>query len=197
MNTKLSQAYKLIAELLSYPEELDMDVILSSGEKVTSALISFDKESAEMISQFIKELSSISPETYVELFELAPQCPLYLGYYGFKEPTTCAAAGDSDRNHFMLEIANIYKHYGLAMNDKDLPDFLPAMLEFLWLTDDREDRVPRATLIKEFILPFLPDITQKLEKISSPYAGLLKALKRLLNHELNISEEIAYAKSTG
>ena len=90
----------------------------------------------------------MDPEAYLELLELNPRCPLYLGSYQFPEPATCSAAGVSDRNQYMLEIGNVYRHFGFEIAG-ELPDYLPAMTEFLALSCGCEDA--DAELRKRFI----------------------------------------------
>ena len=193
MPKELAQAYKLIADLLSYPEQPNLEKRLSLSQEVTSSLAQLIPEATDLIRHSVQDLNSLRPEQYVDIFELSPKCPLYLGYYGFEEPATCASAGTSERNQLMMEMANIYRHYGLSLEDKELPDFLPAVVEFLWLTCDSEERVPRCKLISEFVLPYLPKIAQRLAGLHSAYANLLNALEQLLKYELSVNEEEAYA----
>ena len=193
MPKELAQAYKLIAELLSYPEQPNLGKRLLFSQEVTSSLAQLSPETAEFLHRSVQDLNSISPEQYVDIFELSPKCPLYLGYYGFEEPATCASTGTSERNQLMLEMANIYQHYGLSLESKELPDFLPAVVEFLWLTCDSEEWLPRYKLISDFVLPHLPKIAQRLEGLHGAYAKLLNSLEHLLKYDLSINEEAAYA----
>ncbi|MBI2303866.1 MAG: nitrate reductase molybdenum cofactor assembly chaperone [Chloroflexi bacterium] len=196
MSEELAQAYKLIADLLSYPEEMDVKGLQTTSQEVADGLKPQDPEAADLIRSFARDLGSVTAEYYVEVFELAPQCSLYLGSYGLPEPETCSSLGTSERNQLFMEMANIYRHYGLSLGGKELPDFLPAVVEFLWLTEDREDGEPRGTLIAEFVLPYLPKMRRGLEEIGSPYAKLLRALEALLKLEVSARQE-SHAKPVG
>lgn len=69
-----------------------------------------------------------------------------------------------------------------------LPDYLPAMVEFCWLTlPDRDDDVR-----DEFVggmLSLLPGMREAFEAADTPYRDLIAALKRLLERDLALSTE--------
>lgn len=185
----LRDAYACIAELWCSPRDVHMEEVKRRAEKVVAGLEGIDKEGAALLSQFLR--NSVSEEEYVELFELDPRCPLYLGSHVFEEPKTCAQAGLSDRNGYMIELLGIYRHLGLSPKAKELPDYLPLMVEFLSLSASSEDSV-REKLIKEYILPNLPPIRTKLEELNSPYVCLLHALERLLRLDLGQAQEVSH-----
>tara|TARA_B100000315_G_scaffold236661_1_gene252687 strand:+ start:87 stop:704 length:618 start_codon:yes stop_codon:yes gene_type:complete len=184
-NQALKDVYALIAELWCAPPEDDADreVIRKDGEKVVKRLAGIDKESAMLLSRFLGE-NAISEEDYIDLFELNPQCPLYLGSHAYEEPNTCAGAGVSDRNDYMIELVAIYKHFGRQPDVKELPDYLPLMVDFLSLTTGSKDDPVRDKLIEEYMLPFLPPIRSRLEDLKSPYIHLLDVLVKVMNIEL-------------
>lgn len=103
----------------------------------------------------------------------------YLGSHAFEEPKTCAQAAVSDRNEYMLDMIGLYRHFGLGLKGKELPDYLPLMVEALALTADTQDPI-RTKLIEEYILPFLPPLRSRLEALGTPYLHLLDGLERLL-----------------
>ncbi len=114
MNGKqiLKDVYALIAELWCSPPEADAEraEIRKEAEEVVKRLESIDKESAMLLSRFLRE-NDISEEDYIDLFELDPQCPLYLGSHTYDEPTTCATAAVSDRN------GNKYSSMNLSLTE--------------------------------------------------------------------------------
>ncbi len=177
----LRDVYAVMAELWCSPQDVDMEDVKRGAEEAITELNGMDKEAAALLSRFLK--NRISEEEYVELFELDPQCPLYLGSHVFEEPRTCAQAAVSDRNGYMIELLGVYRHLGLTPNGKELPDYLPLMVEFLSLTAELEDPI-RQRLIDEYILPFLPPIRYRLEKLKTPYLDLLEALERVLKLDL-------------
>ena len=178
-------AYSLIAELWCNPpeEEAEREEIRKDVEEVVKGLESIDRESAMLLSRFVKE-NAISEEDYIDLFELDPRCPLYLGSHTYDEPKTCANAAVSDRNVYMIELGGIYSHFGRKPNGKELPDYLPLMVDFLSLTTEAKDDPVRDKFISEYILPFLPPMRARLGELKTPYLHLLDALEKVINIEV-------------
>lgn len=175
-------AYATVAELWCSPQDMDVAEVQKAAQEFLLALEEMDGEGASHLKRF---LACYPPneEEYVELFELNPRCPLYLGSHVFDEPRTCAQAAVSDRSEYMIELIAIYKHFGLSLKGREMPDYLPLMVEFLALTAETEDPI-REKFIREYLLPFLPPLRQRLEALSSPYRHLYDELEWLLKLDL-------------
>ncbi|MDP6280143.1 MAG: hypothetical protein QGI11_16815 [Nitrospinota bacterium] len=180
----LRDVYELIAELWCSPPEEDSEreELRKEAEKVIKRLESIDEESAMLLSRFLGE-NDISEEDYIDLFELDPRCALYLGSHSFDEPTTCATAAVSDRNEYMISLGGIYNHFGRKTNGKELPDYLPLMVNFLSLTSEPENDPVRDKFVEEYVLPFLPPMRMRLKELETPYLHLLDALEKVINVE--------------
>ena len=109
--TQLTSAYCLIAELLLYPEDRDAGRIEVGMARLADA----PTELRAPLEAFLATPASLGTEEYVATLELAPLAPLYLGSYLFEEPRSCRGAGMSGRNGYMLELANIYRHFGVEL----------------------------------------------------------------------------------
>ncbi len=181
----MKDVYALIAKLWCSPPEGDGEraEIKEAAEQVVKRLEGIDKESAILLSRFLGE-NDIAEEDYIDLFELDPRCPLYLGSHTYDEPTTCATAAVSDRNEYMIELGGIYSHFGRKPNGKELPDYLPLMVDFLSLTTESKEDPVRDKFINEYILPFLPPMRSRLVELETPYLHLLDALEKIINVEL-------------
>ncbi len=181
----LKDAYSLMAELWCSPPEEDGErkQARKDAEKVIERLESVDKESARMLSGFL-DANTISEEDYIDLFELDPRCPLYLGSHTYEEPTTCATAAVSDRNEYMIDLVGIYKHFGQKPNGTELPDYLPLMVDFLALTAESKNDPIRSKFCDEYLLPLLPPMRSRLGELETPYRHLLDALEQVINIEL-------------
>lgn len=177
----LRDVYGAIAELWCSPRDVDREEVKRGAQEAIRGLDGIDEEGAASLSRFLER--SVAEEAYIELFELNPRCPLYLGSHVFEEPQTCAQAGVSDRNGYMIELLGIYRHLGLTPNGKELPDYLPLMVELLALTAGSDDPI-REKLIKEYVLPYLPPIRSRLEELRTPYLHLLDTLERVLRLDL-------------
>lgn len=183
-DTVFESAYRLIEGLLHNPEELNLDKILkTSKETLEDIERTLSNDASSLLSSFLKEFGSVSGDYYVKTFELSPECPLYLGYYLFEEPTTCAGVGTSGRNMYMIELINIYRHLGLEMDVKEMPDYLPVMIEFLCLSLQRKEDPIREKFIKEYLMPALPEIVNRLKTLGSPYLNLIKAFQFIVQAE--------------
>ncbi len=183
----LREVYTLIAELWCNPSESDVKgrEDEKEAERVINQLGHIDKESTVLLSKFL-EKNSISEEDYIDLFELNPQCPLYLGSHTYDEPKTCANAAISDRNKYMIELAAIYKHFGQNKDEKELSDYLPLMISFLSLTTELRKDPIRDKFVKEYFLPFLPPMITRLKELKTPYLYLLNALEKVINFDSSV-----------
>ncbi|MAE00943.1 MAG: hypothetical protein CMK53_09920 [Proteobacteria bacterium] len=181
----VKDVYALISELWCSPPEADAEraEIKKDGERVLEGLKTIDEESAKLLSSFLKE-DTISDEDYIELFELQPKCPLYLGSHTFDEPKTCANAAVSDRNGYMIELIGIYRHFGQTISGGELPDYLPLMVDFLSLTAESRDDPIRGKFIDEYVLPFLPPMRSRLEELETSYLHLLDTLEKVIDLDL-------------
>ncbi len=180
----LRRAYALVAECWCNPQDVDVDGVREAAKQLIPLLGEVDGEGAAHLERFVAQYPP-AEEEYVELFELNPRCPLYLGSHAFDEPKTCAQAAVSDRNGYMIELVGIYKHFGLTLKGRELPDYLPLMVEFLALTAETEDPI-REKFVREYLLPFLPPLRERLERLNSPYLHLFDGLERLLTLDLEM-----------
>ena len=179
----IKNVYKLMSDLWCSPSEANIANIKKDSENVIKKLEEVNKEAAILLQKFIEE-KTISEESYIDLFELDPKCPLYLGTHSYDEPKTCAGAGVSDRNKYMIELNAIYKHFGKSPNGKELSDFLPLVVDFLSLTVESNTDSVRGKLIREYLLPFLPPMRSKLKELKTPYVYLIDVLNKIINIDL-------------
>lgn len=174
--------YSLIAELWCNPQDVDVENVRENSWQLATTVSEKLKSFSKSLKTFLKE-EPISEEDYIELFELNPKCSLYLGSHVYEEPKTCANSGVSDRNKYMIDLIGIYRHFGQSLDGKEMPDYLPLMLEFLSLTSEKKDDEIRKKFINEYFLPFIPPIRKKLEELKTPYLHLLDAAEQLVKYE--------------
>ncbi|HJO76163.1 MAG TPA: hypothetical protein QF658_01255 [Pelagibacteraceae bacterium] len=182
-NQIIKDVYKLMSELWCSPSETNTANIKKEAEEIIIKLNHINKEAAILLRKFLDE-NTISDEHYIDLFELDPKCSLYLGSHSYDEPKTCAGAGVSDRNKYMIELRAIYKHFEKIADEKELPDYLPLMIDFLSLTIDSKNDSVRGKFIKEYFLPFLSPVKLKLTELKTPYVYLVDVLDKIMNIDL-------------
>ncbi len=173
--TQLTAAYRLISELFVYPEDRDPARI----EAEMAALAGAPKALRKPLDDFLAARLAGSAEEYVATLELAPAVPLYLGSHLYDEPQSCRGAGMSGRNAYMLELANIYRHFGVELAGGELADFVPVMVEFLGLSLERSDQDQiglRRYFVETMLTTGLASLLSALRRHESPYAHLVDAL---------------------
>lgn len=183
LSTDLTASYQLISELLLNPSERDPEIIKTLQEQTRNAAVDIEN----WIDKFLADPASSSGQEYVHTLELSPPCPLYLGAHLFDEPTTCNGVGSSGRNAYMMELAGIYGHFGFDISGKELPDFLPAMVDFLWLSLDNhaQDGIGlRRRFVEQYVAPGINAFKKSLEKFKSPYALLVCALQCVVQQDI-------------
>lgn len=171
----LAVAYRLVANLLLYPEERDAELT----EGGVSALADAPASLRDPIAAFLASPRSTDADEYLQVLELTPPCPLYLGHYIFEEPQSCRGAGFSGRNGYMLEISAVYRHFGFDLAHGELSDFLPAMAEFLAISLENAERDGiglRRRFLETYVRPGLAPMRAALAKYDSPYGHLIEAL---------------------
>jgi len=187
----LLAGYRTVADLFVYPEEVDCEALVKEcrTEVVPSVRRHVDETAADHLDAFLDDYENIDVDLYVQMHELDPKCPLYLGHHEFDAPETCRDISDADRNQYMVELNAIYEHFGFGLAD-ELPDFVPAMVEFLWLTiPDRDDGL-RDEFMEKFA-DLLPGMREQFEDAGTPYWQLLAALQGLIEADLALSGECA------
>lgn len=191
-NFLLSFCYQLVGELLMHPDERDgeqVQILRSRLEQMPASI-------RDPLQEFLNDPVSASAQEYVATLELSPPCSLYLGTYLFEEPKTCRDVGTSGRNAYMLELSGVYRHFGFDLSGRELPDFLPAVVDFLWISLERpqQDEIGlRRRLLEHYVLPGLEPLHKKLSDYQSPYALLVAVLTSAVEADIGqMSDVIAW-----
>ena len=181
--TQLAPAYRLISELFIYPEDRDAARIKAEMVWLEEAPMGLRAP----LKAFLSAPAAVNPEEYVATLELAPLVPLYLGSYLYDEPQSCRGAGMSGRNGYMLELANIYRHFGVELTGGEMADFVPVIVEFLGISLERGDRDRiglRRYLVETLLINGIESLLSALRKCESPYVNLVEALRAALTEDI-------------
>lgn len=121
--------FKVLAALLDYPNAEtvaaipEMRTILKADGIDAPALLLARLESADLLD---------CQADWVDLFDRTRAGSLHLFEH---------VHGDSrDRGQAMVDLAGLYGRHGLSLQASELPDYLPAFLEFLSLLPEAEAR---------------------------------------------------------
>jgi nitrate reductase molybdenum cofactor assembly chaperone NarJ/NarW len=159
-----STVYKLCSLLLSYPD----GELLSARDALSDAVAELPacpaRESLERFCVWWSGSDSLALEQgYVATFDLDKRCGLYLTFYG---------EGDRrDRGMALLRLRQLYRAAGFPQEGRELPDFLPVMLEFASCADGG-----RGELVLREHRAALELVRLALRERESPYAEVLDAV---------------------
>lgn len=156
--------YKIVSLLLQYPE-VGLHEAAAEIEAATAALPrSRARASIRKFLRHRRKLPLIElQKEYVETFDFGKMSGLYLSFYAY---------GDRrQRGVAMVELKHRYAAAGLPLLNGELPDYLPAMLEFASLAPAGHG----ARVLSEF-RPALELVRRGVKQSGSPYAHLLDAV---------------------
>jgi nitrate reductase delta subunit len=164
-----SRSLRVLAALLSYPDARlrgflpEMRDILQ-GE---GALIAARRSEIDALIDSLASADPLEAEAgYVELFDRGRNTSLHLFEH---------VHGDSrDRGPAMIDLAQTYEKAGLYLAPGELPDYLPAVLEFVSTQPPREARAFLGEMAHIFKALF-----GALQERQSPYASVVGALLEL------------------
>jgi nitrate reductase delta subunit len=117
---------KALAALLTYPEPALLAALPDIGS-IFAAESLFGRDDRARLAALIAELAAADPldaqERYVDLFDRGRATSLHLFEHVHGEAR--------DRGQAMVDLNALYARHGLAIAANELPDFLPAVLEYL------------------------------------------------------------------
>lgn len=155
----ISEPLLICSLLLRYPDEELLDVL---REVEIDRLPGSVREHIRRFLEFALSNPTLLQEIYVSTFDMSPENALYVTYHLY--------GNDISRGFALLQLKQIYRSAGFDPVTNELPDYLPMLLEFISLSNNRE-AVP---LISKYI-PYLERSAKRLEETKNPYAPVLRA----------------------
>lgn len=150
----MSKALRAMAALLSYPD----DALIAALPEITAFV---PKEVLALTEELAcKDLYTLQ-EQYVSLFDRSRALSLHLFEHVHGETR--------ERGQAMVELAQMYQLHGMSVAGHELPDYLPAFLEFASLVDEAKQ------LLGE-IAHILRALGDRLAERGSPYCTVFAAL---------------------
>jgi nitrate reductase delta subunit len=166
---KAQRTLRVLARLLSYPDaELGRHLgELRDALHGERALSHSRRAELDTLMDSLARATALEAEAaYVELFDRGRATSLHLFEH---------VHGDSrDRGPAMIDLAQTYAQAGLHLGPNELPDYLPAVLEFVSTQPPREARAFLGEMAH-----ILNAIFSALQQRQSPYASVLGALIEL------------------
>ncbi|MCY8425541.1 nitrate reductase molybdenum cofactor assembly chaperone [Bacillus vallismortis] len=171
MNTTDRQiTFSALSALLSYPDEEwraelpDWKALIYeiSNRHIREKLLRFFEASANFTQEALIE-------HYVYTFDFGKKTNMYVTYFNSGE--------QRERGIELLHLKNTYQQSGFMPTDKELPDYLPLMLEFAAVAE-----MEAVNSVFETYLSNVRELASRLEKNDSIYAELLHVLLAALEN---------------
>jgi len=158
---------RIAALALDYP---DAELLASTGRLLDAAAAIPDREGGAELRAFLERRAAqpemVAQEEYVATFDFHKRASLHLSYYR-----------DGDRRQrgaTLLGLKRRYSEAGFELTRGELPDYLPAVLEFAALEPEEGEAVVRR------MRPGLELLRASLRDLDSPYLLVLEALEHVL-----------------
>lgn len=165
----MKKTFKALSALLSYPDEALQNAAAELRNVIEEeALLPADDR--RLLVSLIDEIATddlyVLQERYVELFDRTRSLSLHLFEHVLGE--------SRDRGQAMIDLKSLYEQNGLCLSATELPDYLPAFLEFL-------STRPLADARRLLSQPahILTALAERLHKRRSSYAAVFEALAAL------------------
>jgi nitrate reductase delta subunit len=173
----MANIYRILSLLLSYPS-----AELQAGRAEIEAALAADGLTRAVDKQRVTALLDLvcdtdlydAQERYVLLFDRTRSLSLHLFEHVHGE--------SRDRGQAMVDLAAHYEEAGFNIAARELPDYLPMLLEFLCT------RAPEAAAeLLEQTGPILVMLRQRLDKRGSVYANAFRVLEALMRHAVDVA----------
>lgn len=162
------QFYKILSVLLDYPND-DLYQNLGEVSEVVNSLDSISNDERNVVTQFIQWMqgqSSIELQgLYVQTFDLTQDNSLHLTHH--------LLGDDRERGPALVDLGEFYNETGWKAGDKELPDYLPLILEFVSTQDEMAARIFLSDAAKAINM-----LAENLEKSESGYVPLIKLIAK-------------------
>ena len=163
------RTFKALSALLSYPDEHLQNTAPELRDVLGEENL-LPPDDRRLLDSLIDEIATgdlyALQERYVELFDRTRSLSLHLFEHVHGE--------SRDRGQAMINLRSVYEQNGLCLSTTELPDYLPAFLEFLSTRPLTEAR----TLLSQ-TAHILTALAERLEKRHSPYVAAFSALAAL------------------
>jgi nitrate reductase delta subunit len=155
--------WRIAALLLDYPSAQTLAIT----DQLTAAAMELPASLGTPVLDFLQDFCDADSMQlamrYVETFDMRRRASLHLTYYAY---------GDTrKRGMALLRFKHAYRQAGMSIDDGELPDYLPLVLEFAATIDPRQGK----RLLAEHV-PVLELLRLSLLDSESAYANVLAAV---------------------
>ncbi len=172
------KAIKALGALLTYPEA----EMISALDEITACLdaeAKLSKKTRQGLTALVRSLRAEDlltlQERYVGLFDRTRTLCLHLYEHVFGE--------SRDRGQAMVRLVELYERQGFELIERELPDYLPALCEFLAQVPEASARA----VLADALTP-LAALHKRLSERGEPYAAVLAGLIDISGGKVNQAE---------
>lgn len=182
--------FQLCSYLLSYPDREFRETFTELEDELDEITVPKIKKE---LQQFFQKAQTMTPSeltsTYINTFDFGKKTNLYITYMTNGE--------QRERGMDLLFLKNYYKMNGFDVTDKELPDFLPVILEFAAQVDADTMKPVFARYFEN-----IKEIEKNLERGKNIYGHIIKSILLALEEAgitkaVRRSEEICSASFYG
>ena len=159
--------YTVIARLLEYPTQALIDSLHEIPQALSTINISHDEKKVVLnFTQWVATDTLIKQQAfYVDTFDVIQEHSLHITHHLYGE--------SKERGPALANMIEYYGSHGFNLSEKELPDFLPVILEFIAQLDEMGAKVFLADAGKALVI-----LRENLEQAKNPYASLVKLLEQ-------------------
>lgn len=155
--------WRITALLLDYPTVETLELT----DQLFTAAAELPEPIRSQVTDFLVDFCATGPSEramrYVETFDMRRRSSLHLTYYAY---------GDTrKRGMALLRFKHAFRQAGCVIDDTELPDYLPLVLEFAATVD----QIRGERLLAEHV-PVLELLRLSLQDSASPYSALMAAV---------------------
>jgi len=165
----MTKTFKVLSALLSYPEAPLVDAAPELRRALDEERL-LPQDARPPLDALIEDIGAGDlydlQERYVELFDRTRSLSLHLFEHVHGE--------SRDRGQAMIDLKAQYEQNGLTLSASELPDYLPAFLEFLSTLP-----LPDALQMLGQTTHILNALAVRLHKRDAPYEAVFRALEAL------------------
>ena len=164
--------YRIVSSLLEYPDAELRAALPEIRAAVTSA-DDLAPDERSVLAGFLEKLTAsvtreplVVEEEYVRTFDMVPEHSMHMTHHLVGE--------DKNRGPALIDLGEYYKSYGVDVtaDSKELPDYLPLMLEFISMLEADEAKLFLSRWTK-----VLRQLRVNLEEAGSIYAELIRLVE--------------------
>ncbi len=161
MVSERSVILKMASHLLQYPDEELLNSLAPLGEAIAALPPGRAREALGSFAAYLQTRPLLRlKEEYSRHFDLNPAASLNLTYHRF---------GDGrERGTALVQLLRAYREAGYEPATRELPDYLPLVLEFLAICPEAA-----ANWIVQEYLPQVAALANRLSQADTPYGRLL------------------------